>query len=288
MLTYLFIMPSRRGSRGVADGAGSISGELFKRRGGWGKHLPQSWHKRFFTISDGIMSYYEDAHANIVRGQLDLKEEGLCVEFGVVFEYAPTQYGFQISTASFPEKWKMCADSLEEYQRWVIYIQNFLNGNVKSHSPSISTVPIISTPAVANATKDSASISPESVPAAIIAPTIAVSVAHSNVSVSPIQKGDNLSANFAGGKNKPDHSVVRVGTSTTPRNNSRSPLYRAMAMIFLLLVCVSVGITTLEASMEEFKKTTWIRSISVSNNTVLFYSRYYKSLFSSSSVTVKK
>jgi hypothetical protein len=249
-------MRSRRGSRGGTDGSG-ISGELFKRRGGWGKHLPQSWHKRFFTISDGIMSYYEDNHANIVRGQLDLREEGLCVEFGVMFEYAPTQYGFQISTASFPEKWKMCAESLEDYQKWVVYIQNYLkNGNVHKLSPPLAAPTASTTKVVSSQTQVTST--------EIGTPFIPVHNAHTN-DITPV------AGNSALEKSKQNTQMNLEEPS--PLKFSWMPLYKAMSTIILLLVCISAGVTVLESSMEEFKKTTWLKSFAVSNSTVLFYSR---------------
>lgn len=39
-----------------------ISGLLYKKRGGFGKMMPNAWQYRFFTLTkEGILSYYGNA-----------------------------------------------------------------------------------------------------------------------------------------------------------------------------------------------------------------------------------
>jgi hypothetical protein len=56
-----------------------ISGLLYKKRGGFGKMTFNPWQFRFFTIINGVLSYYDTDTPDIAftetkaRGRLDLR-----------------------------------------------------------------------------------------------------------------------------------------------------------------------------------------------------------------------
>jgi len=59
------------------DDNAEISGYLYKRRGGFGKHMPNCWQNRFFTIKEGILSYYDSEEEDTKpRGRIDLRSGG--------------------------------------------------------------------------------------------------------------------------------------------------------------------------------------------------------------------
>ena len=61
-----------------------ISGFLYKRRGGFGKHMPNCWQSRFFLLRDGIISYYDhEEEDNKPRGRIDLRSGGFSFLIGV-------------------------------------------------------------------------------------------------------------------------------------------------------------------------------------------------------------
>ncbi len=109
-----------------------ISGLLYKKRGGFGKIMPNAWQFRFFAISkDGILSYYDTdkpelgVFENKARGKLDLK--------GVIYdlildpiESAPTPYSIQICPRN-EEKWRLCAETKEDHSRWCKILDRYLH-----------------------------------------------------------------------------------------------------------------------------------------------------------------
>ncbi len=107
-----------------------LSGLLYKRRGGFGKIMPNAWQYRFFTISkDGILQYFDteipdtDSLDSRARGRLDLKAVNYEVSVEPI-EGAPTQYSIQIIVPS-EETWKMCAYGKEDQQRWIKAIEKY-------------------------------------------------------------------------------------------------------------------------------------------------------------------
>jgi hypothetical protein len=109
-----------------------ISGLLYKKRGGFGKMMPNSWQYRLFILSrDGVLTYYDtevpdnkDIFDNKERGRIDLK--------GVRFELltdtgegAPTPHALTIQPED-SEKWRLCADTKEDHTRWWKAIEKFI------------------------------------------------------------------------------------------------------------------------------------------------------------------
>ena len=116
-----------------------ISGQLYKRRGGFGKHMPNAWQSRFFSIRDGILFYYEGGDEyKQPRGKVDLKAEGVVVSTGVPFEGAPTPYTIQLCPSGWEEKWKLCAETSDDMERWVAIIEKHINDNAKRAPPALS------------------------------------------------------------------------------------------------------------------------------------------------------
>lgn len=93
-----------------------IAGLLYKRRGGFGKIMPNAWQYRFFLITkEGILLYFDTTEVpeegyseSRARGRLDLRS--LPYELNMDFiEGAPTQFYIQIAIPN-EEKWKLCAE----------------------------------------------------------------------------------------------------------------------------------------------------------------------------------
>lgn len=110
-----------------------ISGLLYKRRGGFGKMMPNAWQYRFFTISkEGILSYYDtdlpepNLFENKPRGRLDLRIGNTEIIMNGQIEGAPTPFTIQVCPPS-EEKWKLCADSKEEMIRWCSIMESHVN-----------------------------------------------------------------------------------------------------------------------------------------------------------------
>ena len=59
-----------------------VSGYLFKRRGGFGKHMPNCWQQRFFTMKDGVLCYYDCDEDIKPRGKLDLRSTTYTIHVG--------------------------------------------------------------------------------------------------------------------------------------------------------------------------------------------------------------
>ena len=115
-----------------------MSGWLYKRRGGFGKHMPNAWQLRYFVVNNGYLIYYDSKDTSQPeRGKIDLTSD-INIEFsGPTTEGAPTNYLFQIiphSTAE--EKWKLCAESLVDHQAWAQVFTSFHG------SKSVNGVPL--------------------------------------------------------------------------------------------------------------------------------------------------
>ena len=112
-----------------------MSGLLYKKRGGFGKMMPHAWQQRFFFCSkDGMLYYFDsDGPDNLKsltesvskdstksRGRIDLRASHCEFSSEMLSEYsgAPTQYVIQIVPANGEEKWKLCCNNKEDYQKW--------------------------------------------------------------------------------------------------------------------------------------------------------------------------
>lgn len=101
-----------------------ISGLLYKRRGGFGKMMPNAWQYRFFAVTkDGILLYFDTEIPDVehletkARGKLDLKAANFEISTDAI-EGAPTQHAISIAAAN-EEKWKMCSETKEDQARWL-------------------------------------------------------------------------------------------------------------------------------------------------------------------------
>jgi hypothetical protein len=116
-----------------------MSGYLQKRRGGFGRHMPNAWQIRYFTLKDGIMYYYEDNGPDSrPRGKIDLKSENCDFMNGLVFEGAPTPYTMQIIPGGWDEKWKLCATTKEDMELWVAAIMRHITDETKRKPAAIN------------------------------------------------------------------------------------------------------------------------------------------------------
>eukprot|EP01032_Pedospumella_encystans_P015765 gene15765-18016_t len=108
-----------------------ISGLLYKKRGGFGKMMPNSWQYRFFILSkEGVLTYYDtdgpenkDVFEGKERGRLDLRG----IKYDLVMEPtegAPTPHLIIIQPEE-GERWKLCADTKEDHARWWRLIEKF-------------------------------------------------------------------------------------------------------------------------------------------------------------------
>jgi hypothetical protein len=107
-----------------------LSGLLYKRRGGFGKIMPNAWQYRFFTLSkDGVLQYFDtempdtDTLDSRARGRLDLRNLSYDVSTDPI-EGAPTQFPIQINIVS-EETWKMCAYGKDDQLRWIKALEKF-------------------------------------------------------------------------------------------------------------------------------------------------------------------
>lgn len=108
-----------------------LAGLLYKKRGGFGKMMFNSWQYRFFAISkDGLLIYFDTDQDNFeyneskARGSLNLNSKNIeyCTD---PIEGAPTSFTIQIGYAN-EEKWKLCVSSIEEQSRWCSYFEKFI------------------------------------------------------------------------------------------------------------------------------------------------------------------
>lgn len=144
------------------------SGMLYKRRGGFGKIMPNNWQFRYFVLSkEGLLQYYDTESSDTTiapRGKIDLKN--INFEFyscELVVENAPHQFFMQITPAN-DEKWKLCAGSKEDQIRWSSIFEKIAiersNSNPNSPtSPAESRRQSVSAPIEDSASTDRNSIS---------------------------------------------------------------------------------------------------------------------------------
>lgn len=103
-----------------------ITGLLYKRRGGFGKIMPNAWQFRLFILSkEGILAYYDTdltdskdgTSLDKDRGHIDLKH----LHFDLLSELvegAPTSHVITIVPDDGSEKWRLCAETKEDHMRW--------------------------------------------------------------------------------------------------------------------------------------------------------------------------
>ena len=125
-----------------------VTGVLFKRRGGFGKHMPGAWTKRYFTLDKGMLEYYNDVDDEQVgkgepRNVLDMAREECTVDCKTHVEGAPTNFTISIVPAdSNKEKWRLCAENADEMAKWTRAFRPFDNtgaGGVSSASTGGAT-----------------------------------------------------------------------------------------------------------------------------------------------------
>jgi len=81
---------------------------------------------------DGILRYY-DAESNAYsadnkpRGRLDLKVVNYCFIKNEHIDGAPTQYIMQIAPANNEERWRLCAETKEQYEQWCEVLESYLH-----------------------------------------------------------------------------------------------------------------------------------------------------------------
>lgn len=120
-----------------------LSGLLYKRRGGFGKIMPNAWQYRFFALSrEGILQYFDteipdtDSLDSRARGRLDLRS----VNFEISLEFiegAPTQFSIQILVPN-EETWKMCALTKEDQARWIRALEKYQNEKLAKVTTNIA------------------------------------------------------------------------------------------------------------------------------------------------------
>lgn len=109
-----------------------ITGLLYKKRGGFGKMMPNCWQYRLFILSkEGVLTYYDtevpenkDIFDSKERGRIDLKS----IKFELITdatEGAPTPHTIIIQPEKDGEKWKLCADTKEDHSRWWKAMEKF-------------------------------------------------------------------------------------------------------------------------------------------------------------------
>jgi hypothetical protein len=120
-----------------------IAGLLYKKRGGFGKMMPNAWQYRFFTITkDGVLQYFDtempDAEVSDskARGKLDLRS---VIEVTTeAIEGAPTPFPIQIAIPS-EERWKLCASRQEDHNRWCKAFEKFCSGKVRYYPTNLNS-----------------------------------------------------------------------------------------------------------------------------------------------------
>lgn len=112
-----------------------VAGLLYKKRGGFGKMMPNAWQYRFVAITkEGYLLYFDTENADAefdiskARGRLDLKS--IQYDYSIdAIEGAPTNYSIQIGIPN-EEKWKLCADSKEIQAKWCKVLDKFMTEKV--------------------------------------------------------------------------------------------------------------------------------------------------------------
>mmetsp|Transcript_11022 Transcript_11022/g.21959 ORF Transcript_11022/g.21959 Transcript_11022/m.21959 type:complete len:584 (+) Transcript_11022:225-1976(+) len=108
--------------------------QLWKRRNGLGKHADNNWVPRCFTFHGSVLCYYEcedfeDADPSRPRGRIDLiRDETKASYVDEKKPGAPTQYLIVLQIfvlGGIERKWKMCANSKSQQQRWYEALKQF-------------------------------------------------------------------------------------------------------------------------------------------------------------------
>ena len=119
-----------------------ISGYLHKRRGGYGKHLPNSWQPRYFIVRDGWMYYFEEKKLNArPRGKIDLQSELVTLVVNLHFEQSPSPHTLLINPGGYEEKWKLCAANSDDMEQWCNCINSYIN-NEHKRKPAKLLLPV--------------------------------------------------------------------------------------------------------------------------------------------------
>lgn len=120
-----------------------IAGLLYKKRGGFGKMMPNAWQYRFFTITkDGVLQYFDtempDAEVSDskARGKLDLRSVLEVTTESI--EGAPSPFPIQIAIPS-EERWKLCASRQEDHNRWCKALEKFCSGKVRYYPTNFNS-----------------------------------------------------------------------------------------------------------------------------------------------------
>lgn len=112
-----------------------FDGMLYKRRGGFGKMMPNAWQYRYFILKHGVFTYYEQDHVGTpttkARGKMDLKAMRYDVKISAPIDNSPTQYTVQIHPNP-GEAWKMCAPSEEDMMKWSTCLEHYEHINVEA------------------------------------------------------------------------------------------------------------------------------------------------------------
>ena len=121
------------------NGSDEISGYLHKRRGGFGKHMPNAWQPRYFIVRDGWMYYFEDKKQNArPRGKIDLKSEVVTLVVNLHFEHSPTPYTMLINPGGYEEKWRLCAANSSDMEQWCSCIKSHINNKKKRKTAELN------------------------------------------------------------------------------------------------------------------------------------------------------
>ena len=120
-----------------------ISGLLYKRRGGFGRMMPNAWQQRIFFISkQGYISYYDSENPESIvdakpRGKLDLSSATYDFTLDGISDGAPSQYIIYIIPPN-EEKWKLCISNEIDFQAWKKVIKNYASAASPSKLENIN------------------------------------------------------------------------------------------------------------------------------------------------------
>lgn len=120
-------------------GLDEMSGYLHKRRGGFGKHMPNAWQPRYFIVRDGWMYYFEDKKLNArPRGKIDLQSELVTLVVNLHFEHSPTPHTMLLNPGGYEEKWRLCAANSKDMEQWCACIKSHINNKQKRKTQEIN------------------------------------------------------------------------------------------------------------------------------------------------------
>ena len=124
------------------SGQDEMSGYLHKRRGGFGKHMPNAWQPRYFIVRDGWMYYFEEKKLNArPRGKIDLQSELVTLVVNLHFEQSPSPHTLLINPGGYEEKWKLCAANSDDMEQWCNCINSYIN-NEHKRKPAKLLLPV--------------------------------------------------------------------------------------------------------------------------------------------------